>query len=72
MGNVWEWVSDLYVDPRPPLDFGWKPQPRGLLRGGAYGYGPDAARAWFHAFEDPDATCNDVGFRVAMAAEPVR
>jgi formylglycine-generating enzyme required for sulfatase activity len=70
-GNVWEWVSDLYVDPRPPLEWNWRPQPRGLIRGGAYGYGPDAARTWFQAFESPDATCNDVGFRMAMAAEPI-
>lgn len=70
-GNVWEWVSDLYVDPRPPLEFHWEPQERGLIRGGAYGYGPAAARTWFQAFEDPDATCNDVGFRVAMAAQPL-
>lgn len=67
-GNVWEWVSDIYTDPRPPLEFRWEPQPRGLIRGGAYGYGPDAARTWFQAFESPDATCNDVGFRMAMRA----
>jgi formylglycine-generating enzyme required for sulfatase activity len=67
-GNVWEWVSDIYTDPRPPLELRWEPQPRGLIRGGAYGYGPDAARTWFQAFESPDATCNDVGFRMAMRA----
>lgn len=68
-GNVWEWVSDIYVDERPPLTWNWEPIERGIIRGGAYGYGPDAARTWFQAFEDPAATCNDVGFRMAMTAE---
>ncbi|MGI5816651.1 MAG: formylglycine-generating enzyme family protein [Armatimonadota bacterium] len=70
-GNVWEWVSDIHVDPRPPLDLRWRPIERGVIRGGAYGYGPDAARTWYQAFEDPKATCNDVGFRMAMRAEPL-
>ncbi len=68
-GNVWEWVSDIYTDPRPPLELHWDPIERAIIRGGAYGYGPDAARTWFQAFEDPAATCNDVGFRMARAAE---
>lgn len=70
-GNVWEWVSDIYTDPRPPLELRWEPIERGIIRGGAYGYGPDAARTWFQAFEDPSATCNDVGFRMAARAQPL-
>lgn len=69
-GNVWEWVADVHVDPRPPLDFG-EPIRRGLIRGGAYGYGPDQCRTWYQAFEDLEATCNDVGFRTVLDAEPL-
>lgn len=71
-GNVWEWVADVYYDPRAPLDFTTPRVARGILRGGAYGYGPDQARTWYQAFEDPAATCNDVGFRTVMDAVPAR
>ncbi len=67
-GNVWEWVSDVWVDK------GWSaPSPamrRGIIRGGAYGYGPTQARTSYQGFEDLDTTCHDVGFRCAMDAIP--
>jgi formylglycine-generating enzyme required for sulfatase activity len=70
-GNVWEWVSDVWVD---PASFGQKPthEPRGILRGGAYGYSPRQARASYQGFEALGATCHDVGFRCAMDAVPRR
>ena len=71
-GNVWGWVADVYVDEPALLDFGAEPIERGILRGGAYGYGPDQARTWYQAFEGLDTTCNDVGFRTVLDAEPMR
>lgn len=66
-GNVWEWVSDAWVDPAP---FGQKStvDPRGILRGGAYSYSPQQARASYQGFEALGATCHDVDFRCAMDA----
>lgn len=45
---------------------------RGVLCGGAYGYGPDQARTWYQAFEGLQTTCPDVGFRTVLDAEPLR
>src|SRR3989442_1722012 len=66
-GNVWEWVSDVWLDPRP---FGAKAEAdaRGLIRGGAYRYSPRQARTSYQGFEALGATCHDVGFRCAMDA----
>ncbi len=68
-GNVWEWVADTYQDP------GWfaadRGTERGILRGGASGYGPMQARTTYHGFEALETTCNDVGFRCAKDAEPL-
>ena len=68
-GNVWEWVSDVWVD---PVSFGQKStgEPRGILRGGAYSYSPFQARTSYQGFEALDATCHDVGFRCATDAIP--
>ena len=71
-GNVWEWVSDVHVSEPHWTDLGAPRIERGVLRGGAYGYGPDQARTWSQAFEGLDTTCNDVGFRTALSAEPTR
>ena len=64
-GNVWEWVSDVWVD---PIAFGQSAasEPRGILRGGAYSYSLKQARTSYQGFEDLAATCRDVGFRCAM------
>lgn len=66
-GNVWEWVSDAWMD---LASFGQKPtgEPRGIIRGGAYSYSPLQARTSYQGFEAPGATCHDVGFRCAMDA----
>ena len=66
-GNVWEWVSDVWIE---RAWFGWASasEPRGILRGGAYSYSPKQARTSYQGFENLAATCHDVGFRCAMDA----
>lgn len=67
-GNVWEWVSDVWLD---PVLFGQKTsEPRGIIRGGAYSYSPLQARTSYQGFEALETTCHDVGFRCAMDAIP--
>jgi len=70
-GNVWEWVSTVYID---RLWLEWPPRTvrRGILRGGAHGYAPEQCRTWTQAFEGLDSTCNDTGFRCAMDAIALR
>lgn len=70
-GNVWEWVSDVWVD-RSFLQSRKQSEPRGILRGGAYSYSPRQGRASYQAFEELGATCHDVGFRCAMNAVPIK
>lgn len=68
-GNVWEWVSDVWVD----KTFLWSRddgERRGILRGGASTYSPVHARTSHQGFEALEATCHDVGFRCAMTATP--
>ncbi len=68
-GNVWEWVSDIWVD----KSFLWARDPserRGILRGGASTYSPVHARTSHQGFEALEATCHDVGFRCALNAIP--
>ena len=68
-GNVWEWVSDVWIDRN---SFGAKSgsEARGIIRGGAYSYSPRQARASYQGFEALETTCHDVGFRCAMDAIP--
>ena len=68
-GNVWEWVSDEWVD-RNFLGLKDGSEPRGIIRGGAYNYSARQARASYQGFEALGATCHDVGFRCAMDAAP--
>jgi formylglycine-generating enzyme required for sulfatase activity len=70
-GNVWEWVADSYQPKTSPGDTKEVPA-RGVLRGGAYGYGALQARTSYQGFEDPDTACHDSGFRCAMDARPVQ
>ena len=67
-GNIWEWVSTVYADPWFPGE--GRPLERGILRGGAYGYSPSAARTYAVGFEGLQATCSDTGFRCAADARP--
>lgn len=68
-GNVWEWVSDVWMDRN---SFGMKagPEARGIIRGGAYSYSPRQARTSYQGFEALETTCHDVGFRSAVDAIP--
>jgi formylglycine-generating enzyme required for sulfatase activity len=64
-GNVWEWVSDVWLDKIP---LGASAEARGIIRGGAHSYSPWQARTCYQGFEALGATCHDVGFRCAMDA----
>ncbi len=66
-GNVWEWVSDVWMD-EGILGLHRNGDARGIIRGGAYSYSPLQARTSYQGFEAPGATCHDVGFRCAMDA----
>jgi formylglycine-generating enzyme required for sulfatase activity len=66
-GNVWEWVSDVWVD-KHSIGLSYNGDERGIIRGGAYSYSPLQARTSYQAFEALGATCHDVGFRCAMDA----
>ena len=66
-GNVWEWVSDVWVD-KNLFGLPRGGEARGILRGSAYSYSPRQARASYQGFEALGATCQDVGFRCAMNA----
>lgn len=70
-GNVWEWVSDVWVD-KQPFGLRREGEARGILRGGAHSYSPFQARTSYQGFEALGATCHDVGFRCAMDATPKR
>ena len=64
-GNAWEWVSDNF-ESGSFFEFGGQPISRGIVRGGAYRYSAHQARTSYQGFEDPNLTCNDIGFRCAM------
>jgi formylglycine-generating enzyme required for sulfatase activity len=68
-GNVWEWVSDVWVD-KSFLGLRQGGEARGILRGGASSYSPRQARTSYQGFEALETTCHDVGFRCAMDAVP--
>ena len=68
-GNVWEWVSDVWMDKSfPGLRQGG--EGRGIIRGGGYNYSSLQARASHQGFEGLGTTCHDVGFRCALDAVP--
>jgi formylglycine-generating enzyme required for sulfatase activity len=68
-GNVWEWVSDMWVD-RNLIGRPQSSQGRGIIRGGAHSYSRLQGRTSYQGFEDVETTCHDVGFRCAMDAVP--
>jgi formylglycine-generating enzyme required for sulfatase activity len=70
-GNVWEWVSDVWVE-RSSIGINPSGEARGIIRGGAYSYSPKQARTSYQGFEALETTCHDVGFRCAMDAVPKR
>ena len=67
-GNVWEWVSDEIIV--NDSFFGDSPDTvRAIVRGGAYRYSLIQARTSHQGFEEPELTCNDIGFRCVKDAE---
>ncbi len=64
-GNAWEWVDDTHSESSL---FGRRGQRREIIKGGAYAYSANEARASYNGFEAVGSTCNDVGFRCAMDA----
>jgi len=72
-GNVFEWCSDGYgeypngevVDPQGTAD-----ERSRVLRGGSYNHAAKHARSAFRLIEDPRASGNLYGFRVAMTPAP--
>ncbi|MGC9422283.1 MULTISPECIES: SUMF1/EgtB/PvdO family nonheme iron enzyme [unclassified Vibrio] len=48
VGNVWQWTND----------------PRGVVKGGAWSFSPDMAKAYSQLFVAPSAAANYVGFRI--------
>ncbi len=60
-GNAWEWVADEYRS-GGLLHRGVA---RGILKGGAHGYGAFHGRSSYNGFEGLKNTCNDTGFRCA-------
>ncbi len=48
VGNVWEWTADS----------------KGLLKGGAWSFSPEKAKAESQLFISPDSAANFAGFRV--------
>lgn len=57
-GNVWEWVSDWYVEGR-----------RRVIRGGAWAHTLKDARAFSRHDNEPDGALNVIGFRCAHNAD---
>lgn len=69
IGNAWEWVEGDYISRGL---FGKKLYTTEIIKGGAYSYSPYQGRASYNGFEGNGGTCNDVGFRCALDAEPIR
>ena len=73
-GNVWEWISDKYVDdyyrtsPRenPPGPFSSKYH---VIRGGSWRDLPDFLRATRRNYDLPAGRFNHIGFRCAKSAK---
>ena len=75
-GNVWEWCEDVWHDSYKgaPVDgSAWVSggnQDRRLLRGGAWFYGSDRARAVSRYDYSPGSRDDDSGFRLVVARPP--
>ncbi|MBK8021675.1 MAG: formylglycine-generating enzyme family protein [Chloroflexi bacterium] len=68
-GNVWEWVSSLYVpydsqEDREAYTGNWT-DVRRVLRGGSWYYTTDTLRAANRGWDNPDGWFDDFGFRCA-------
>jgi formylglycine-generating enzyme required for sulfatase activity/class 3 adenylate cyclase len=74
-GNVWQWVQDCYHDnyegaPANGSEWTSKDCRRRIVRGGAWGAGPQALRAASRLKFTPDNRLDYFGFRVARTLGP--
>jgi eukaryotic-like serine/threonine-protein kinase len=75
IGNVWEWVADAYQDDYYTYSPTKNPdgpvfQIHRVLRGGSwFTYGENQLRSAFRAWNYPESSRSDYGFRCAMDAE---
>jgi formylglycine-generating enzyme required for sulfatase activity len=75
VGNVWEWVSDCYVDshldkPRDGTPQIVEPCEKGVMRGGAWGdHGSFYLRSAYRGAWDREQSFTNLGFRVAKTME---
>jgi len=67
-GNAWEWVDTPYIQKGL---FGEKLYSTEVIKGGGYSYAPFQGRIAHNGFEGIGGTCNDVGFRCVLDAEPL-
>ncbi len=66
-GNVWEWTLTEYES---KSDTNVSSSARRVVRGGAWGSGPDLARAGCRSVSPPSGRSNGIGFR--LAASPAK
>lgn len=74
-GNVWEWVADDYApypadevtDPMVTLTATEDSAPRGVLRGGSWDYGPQAAKTTYRLPFVTEAGNASIGVRCALS-----
>lgn len=71
IGNAWEWVDDIYYD-GGYFKTGTRPIVRDIIKGGAFAYSPDHGRITYNGYEAVGTTCNDISFRCAQDATPIR
>lgn len=73
LGNVWEWVWDIYGD-YPDLaaknPTGAEAGEKRVIRGGSMSASPDKCQANFRDFMLPTSTKRNIGFRVCRTKKP--
>jgi formylglycine-generating enzyme required for sulfatase activity len=72
LGNVWEWVEDVYIDPRSDPEThapSRRIEPFRSLRGGSWMDPPLSLRCATRSWADPAAKDRNIGFRVACGTK---